>query len=137
MRTGSRKPAGAVTLVDAREYCRSRQLRDPYRAFTAQRRGASERGIEWELTFDEWWSVWREYFHMRGRGTNELCMGREKDSGPYAIGNVYLTTHLGNAMDYSKRIQGAKRRQEEKEERYWGRKPDLCGPCTKRSPLNL
>lgn len=126
-----------ATLAEARANCKERALRDPYQVFTASKQNALAREIEWQLTFDEWWAIWRDYFHMRGRGTNDLCMGRLADAGPYAVGNVYLTTHLGNARDYSARIQATKRAQAERDERYWGKQAPLCAPCAKRSPLNI
>lgn len=78
----------------------------PEKAYQQQKANSIRRGIAFELTFDEWWGIWKDWFHLRGRGTNGLCMARENDSGPYAIGNVYITTNLGNALD----VDPAKRR---------------------------
>lgn len=77
-------------------------MRAARRAYVQQRNGARHRGIDWEFTFDAWWEIWQPYWHLRGPGKNGLCMAREKDEGPYAPGNVYLTTNLGNLMDYSR-----------------------------------
>jgi hypothetical protein len=71
----------------------------PKKAFQQHRANAKQRGIPFEMTFDDWWGIWREWFHLRGRGTNGLCMARHGDAGPYAVGNVYLTTNLGNQLD--------------------------------------
>jgi hypothetical protein len=71
----------------------------PERAYYQQAYNARQRGISFELTFEQWWGIWERWFHMRGRGKNALCMARQNDEGPYAIGNVYLTTNLGNALD--------------------------------------
>lgn len=71
----------------------------PEKAYYHQAYNARDRGIAFEITFDEWWNIWEKWFHMRGRGKNALCMARKNDSGPYAVGNVYLTTNLGNALD--------------------------------------
>lgn len=72
---------------------------NPKRAFYSQKANAKRRNIEWDLTFDEWWELWEPYFHMRGHGKNGLCMGRNGDAGPYKVGNVYITTNLGNLLD--------------------------------------
>ena len=95
------------------------------RAYVVHRNSARQRGIEFLMTFEEWWGVWSDYFHLRGRGTNGLCMARENDEGPYAVGNVYLTTNLGNLQDASRSPKAQARRAQ----RYanakrplWGRK---------------
>jgi hypothetical protein len=41
-------------------------------------------------------------------------MGRNNDVGPYAIGNVYLTTRLGNTMDYHRTELAKKHREEQR-----------------------
>ncbi|CAB3784412.1 hypothetical protein LMG28138_01804 [Pararobbsia alpina] len=110
-----------VPVEKARAYCKERGLRDPGHAFKSQRNNAKERGIEWDMTFDEWWTIWEPYFHMRGRGTNDLCMARTGDMGSYKVGNVYLTTHLGNARDYHAPRNAEKQRKQEQADRYWGR----------------
>src|SRR5690606_31707925 len=73
----------------------------------------------WEFTFATWWAIWQPYFHMRGRGTNGLCMARELDDGPYSPDNVYLTTNLGNLQDYhrksAKAAEGRKLAKEKRE----------------------
>lgn len=86
----------------------------PRAAFNSQKRNAAARGIGWELTFEQWWQLWEPLYHLRGKGKNGLCMARERDEGPYAVGNVYITTNLGNIIDYhrhSKRVD--KKRQAE------------------------
>lgn len=96
-------PYGDETeAVDAaRQYTRANGLPDPYRAYCLHRRVAKMRSIEWGFTFTSWWAIWQPYFHMRGNSTkNHLCMAREKDEGPYAPENVYLTTIMGNIEDY-------------------------------------
>lgn len=104
---------GEEAEVDAaRKYTQANGLPDPYRAYAAQRNMARVREIEWGFTFAGWWAIWQPYFHMRGRGTNDLCMARDRDDGPYSPGNVYLTTHLGNARDYHRDSEKAvKKRQ--------------------------
>lgn len=110
-------------LAAIRESVRSRGLPDPYRAFASQANGAWLRGIGWELSFAQWWTIWEQYYHLRGTGKNGLCMGREGDEGPYAVGNVYLTTNLGNLRDYhkSRRAAEARRLKKEKKEMAFAR----------------
>lgn len=62
--------------------------------FAQQARHAKERGISWELTFSQWWSLWQESGHWedRGRRSGQYVMCRRGDFGPYAIGNVYIAS---------------------------------------------
>lgn len=71
------------------------------RAYTYQRRNADKRGIEWAITFREWWGIWEESgkWDSRGREKGGYVMGRHGDSGPYAIGNVSICTHSENALE--------------------------------------
>jgi hypothetical protein len=87
---------------EIRKQCEERGLRDPLHAFIKQRSGAKERGIGFELTFEEWWNFWKDSYHLRGGGDDQLCMARNGDVGPYAIGNVSMLTNRQNALEYSK-----------------------------------
>lgn len=112
---------GRELVKDAIAYCEAKGLKDPAKAYAAQRNNAREREIGWEITFDEWWGIWKDYFHLRGRGTNDLCMARNGDQGPYKVGNVYLTTKLGNSADYHDPRNAEKRAKQDREAMYWGK----------------
>lgn len=100
----------------------------PQRAFQQQRNNAEARGIAWDMTFEQWWGIWAQYFHLRGRGKNGLCMARNKDEGPYAVGNVYLTTNLGNMADKRDSTKSsAKRAERRQQEIERGGAPDGYG----------
>lgn len=77
---------------------------DPHsalRKYIQQRRNATRlRGIEWRMTFAEWWRIWQEsgHWHERGRGQG-YCMARYGDSGPYSPENVYICTIGQNFSD--------------------------------------
>lgn len=68
--------------------------RSPRGLFTGQRKAAKRRGIGWELTFEEWLSIWADKLPMRGR--TGLVMARKGDVGPYAKGNVSIMTARDN-----------------------------------------
>jgi hypothetical protein len=111
----TKAPDLTIAGVDAiRQREVARGLTDPLIAYAAQLKGASARGIEFQLTFSEWWSVWAPYYHLRGQGKNGLVMGRNNDVGPYALGNIYLTTRLGNTMDYHRTELAVKHREEQR-----------------------
>lgn len=69
----------------------------PTRAWASQRQNAKRRGIGWELTLWDWWQIWHRSgkWEQRGRGQGYV-MARVGDDGPYAIGNIYITTAIDN-----------------------------------------
>jgi hypothetical protein len=79
----------------------------PAQFYFMQRKNAMKRGIEWSITFPEWLSVWHESGHLpsRGRRANAYVMGRCRDTGPYEIGNVYITTSRANVSDYQAELK--------------------------------
>jgi hypothetical protein len=72
--------------------------------FQQQRGNAKKRGITWNLTYSEWWSIWEHsgYWNKRGRGSSEYCMARHGDKGAYEIGNVGIITNHQNRADRSR-----------------------------------
>lgn len=59
---------------------------------------AKRDGIEFNLTFDEWWNIWQQSGHweQRGRGSEKYCMCRKGDVGPYSAENVFIATNAEN-----------------------------------------
>lgn len=77
----------------------------PYRIFNQQRNHAYRRGVPFQLTFWEWWCIWRDSGKWLERGRNDasFCMCRNGDEGPYEVGNVYIAsvghnTSLGRTL---------------------------------------
>lgn len=72
----------------------------PALRYREQRRNAIGRGIDWEITFPEWWSVWQESgnWEQRGRGYG-FCMARIGDTGPYSKDNVEIKTCAENSAE--------------------------------------
>lgn len=68
-------------------------------AFAHQRVLARRRGISWELGLWDWWSIWQESGHWldRGKGGGKYVMSRVGDSGPYAVGNVFIDASRRNS----------------------------------------
>lgn len=77
----------------------------PLRAYCHQRFAATHaRGVEWHLTLPEWWAIWTESGHWTERGTGrgyQMC--RNADTGPYAVGNVYIAPGAINLSAASKK----------------------------------
>jgi DNA-binding CsgD family transcriptional regulator len=77
------------------------------RQYLQQRRSAGYRGIEWRMTFPEWWEIWEQSGHYadRGRGREGYVMARQQDFGPYAAWNVYIVTGAANVTDYQAELK--------------------------------
>lgn len=73
----------------------------PLARFKQQRWRALDRGIAWELTFDEWLAIWMAsgHFAERGKRAGQYVMGRKGDIGPYSVGNVYICLFTQNIKD--------------------------------------
>ena len=61
----------------------------------------TQRGIEFTLTFQEWWDIWQQSgkWEERGRKKGQYVMSRYGDTGPYAVGNVFIQTHTDNSKE--------------------------------------
>lgn len=70
--------------------------------FRQQKNNALTRKVAWAITFPQWMAIWAESGHWneRARRRDGYVMGRKGDTGPYAMGNVYITTMAGNVSDY-------------------------------------
>lgn len=77
----------------------------PRGRFCKQRCQARDRGIAWQLTFDQWLVVWGDKLPLRGRRKGQYVMARHNDEGAYAVGNVEIKLGTANAseFDHSKR----------------------------------
>lgn len=67
----------------------------PRGKFSTHKTHATERGIAFLLTFDEWWELW--YRHWEDK--DGLVMARYGDTGPYAVGNVRIDTVSANISE--------------------------------------
>lgn len=61
--------------------------RDRYRMNKVR---ATQIGIAFELTYQEWLTWWKstDHFHERGRRRGQYVMARIDRAGPYALGNI-------------------------------------------------
>lgn len=83
--------SGATGLGDAAPF-----------SYRVQRQNAGQRGIEWNLTFPQWWSVWVRSgkWEQRGCHKGEFVMSRLHDAGAYEVGNVRIATCTENLKEY-------------------------------------
>lgn len=87
-RTRARKSRAGVPLT-------------PKKAYSNQLSMARKRGIEWLLTFDEWWEIWAQSgkWEQRGRHKGGYVMARYGDVGPYSRENVRIITNKENCLE--------------------------------------
>ena len=67
--------------------------------YTRSKSDAKRRGIEFQLTFEEWKQWWDETgkWQLRGKTKGSYQMCRINDVGPYALSNVYCDTVEANS----------------------------------------
>lgn len=61
----------------------------PFQAHQAQ---AKFRGDEHTLTFEEFFEIWKNDWHNRGRQADNMCLTRIDHGGPWSKDNVELVT---------------------------------------------
>jgi hypothetical protein len=103
-------------------------------AYGSQKRSALRRGIGWDFTYDTWLEWWGEDITKRGRGSNDLCMARTGDTGPYAPWNVRKAKMAENI---SEALTGKPRRDETKQKISEGKKGTKYPPQTEEHKRKL
>ena len=71
--------------------------------YNRQRVGARHRGIEFNITFDEWYNLFLHHGvdknDIEKISKDQLCLCRNNDCGPYSLDNVYVATRSKNSID--------------------------------------
>lgn len=67
-----------------------------------QKRNSGYRGIEFKLSFPQWYKIWLDSGYLDKMGRGKYVMGRYKDSGAYELGNVEIITASQNSKDARK-----------------------------------
>lgn len=81
--------------------------RQPIGAFVSQKGNAKARGIAWELSLWQWWTIWQESgrWDDRGRG-HGYVMCRKGDEGPYSVDNVIIAPAHFNSSCQKRKTSG-------------------------------
>lgn len=79
--------------IQTAEYSRQYSA-TPKGRYKQQKAQAVKRNIPWEISFEEWWTIWQNSGHwdQRGFGRDKYCMCRYGDIGPYSLHNVIIAT---------------------------------------------
>ena len=75
----------------------------PIRRYSLQKASARSRGIEFNLTFSQWWEIWRESGKWLQRGQRGFVMCRYNDVGAYEMGNVEIASASQNHREFINR----------------------------------
>ena len=69
--------------------------------YTTHKSNAKRRGIEFNLTFEQWFDIWEKSgkWDERGRSANKYCMCRVGDTGSYSVNNVFIGQGKHNVSD--------------------------------------
>ena len=86
-------------LTAALNYCAHHGLPNPWSRFAQNRATAKHRGIDFRLTFDEWWTLWAVHYHERGTKRGEYCLCRYLDMGCYEVDNVRVDLAVNNIQE--------------------------------------
>lgn len=78
------------------------------RAYQSQKHNADTRGIDFTLSFSEWFLVWQASgkLHLRGRGKGRYVMSRIRDDGCYELGNVHIQLATENSREAVEKWRG-------------------------------
>ena len=70
--------------------------KSPKGRYIEQKTQAKQRGVEWRLSFEEWYTFWLDSGHWEERGSGKWMMCRFADTGPYSLENIRIDNSLGN-----------------------------------------
>ncbi len=70
------------------------QIKKAKAQYRTQKCGAGNRGVSFNLTFDEWITWWLSTGHYleRGHKSGQYVMSRYEDKGPYSLNNIFCQT---------------------------------------------
>lgn len=86
-------------ILSLRKEREEKWLQTPKGMFSVQKRKAKQRGISWQLSYDDWWNIWQESGKWDSRGVGGYVMCRYFDTGPYSMDNVRIDTFQNNSLE--------------------------------------
>ena len=70
-----------------------------YHPWQMARAQANFRGEPFELTFEEFYQLWRNDWDNRGRQPENMCMTRKDKDGPWSADNVHIITRKEHLIE--------------------------------------
>ena len=80
-------------------------MRNPINTkYLNHKHSAKQRGILFDLTFDQWYDIWQQSgkWDLRGKGKGTYVMSRIGDTGGYTLSNVYIQSNSSNVIEGNK-----------------------------------
>ena len=71
----------------------------PRAKYAQHKAQAKARGVQFSLSFEDWWSLWEPHWLERGRSAAQYCMSRHDDTGGYVVGNVEVKQVSSNISE--------------------------------------
>jgi hypothetical protein len=65
---------------------------DMYTPWMKAKAQANFRQEGWEMTFEEFYDIWKDHWHLRGRQAEDYCMTRIDSKLPWAKENIVIIT---------------------------------------------
>jgi hypothetical protein len=81
-----------------------------YIPWLRQKAQAKHRGEEWDLSFEDFYRLWQDDFHNRGRLATNMVMTRDDTEGVWDRKNTILMTRRDHLVRHGMRRKGEKRR---------------------------
>lgn len=94
-----------------------------YTAFLKRKAQANFREEGWAMDFEEFYDLWKDDWHNRGRLSHQVCMSRHDDEQPWTRANTYIRSR------YDQLYEQAQKRRE------WGNEMRLKGFDYRGKPL--
>jgi hypothetical protein len=69
-----------------------KEVHDLYTPWMKARAQAHFRGEDWDLTFEQFYDLWKEDWHQRGRGSFDKCMSRNDPTEAWSVDNTLIIT---------------------------------------------
>jgi hypothetical protein len=77
-----------------------------YEPWLRSKAQANFRNEEWTLTFDQYYEMWKDHWHERGRKSHQKCMSRIDDEAPWNKANTEII------LRYDQLLKQARKRAE-------------------------
>jgi len=68
---------------------------------------------QWNLPFEDYYTIWNGYWDQRGRATDNLCMTRTDYDGVWELDNIELITRADHCRRQAEYKMNAKRKRNE------------------------
>jgi hypothetical protein len=79
---------------------------DIYNAFLKRKAQAKYRGEIWAMTYEEFYDLWKNDWHNKGRLSHQVCMGRHDPEKEWSRSNTYIRLRYDQLLEQAKKRIG-------------------------------